>query len=103
MGCLAVASAMLLKNPEMPRKRTLRERIYEELVHLILSGELPSGGLVDEKQGDRQIAGEPNPVPRGDRDIGKGWAGQDKTLSRPLCAQFFAQRGQGSPRIIQAG
>jgi DNA-binding GntR family transcriptional regulator len=41
---------MLLKNPEMPRKRTLRERIYEEVVHLILSGELPSGGWVDEKQ-----------------------------------------------------
>jgi DNA-binding GntR family transcriptional regulator len=50
MGCLAVASSMLLKNPKMPRKRTLRERIYEEVVHLILSGELPSGGWVDEKQ-----------------------------------------------------
>ena len=32
------------------RKRTLRERIYEEVVHLILSSELPSGGWVDEKQ-----------------------------------------------------
>jgi len=32
------------------RKTTLRERIYEEVVHLILSGELPSGGCVDEKQ-----------------------------------------------------
>ena len=31
-------------------KRTLRERIYEEVVHLILSSELPSGGWVDEKQ-----------------------------------------------------
>ena len=63
---------MLIKNTEKPRKTTLRERIYEEVVHLILSGELPSGGWVDEKQGDRQIAGEPNPVPRGDRDTGKG-------------------------------
>jgi DNA-binding GntR family transcriptional regulator len=34
---------MLFKNPEKPHKRTLRERIYEEVVHLILSGELPSG------------------------------------------------------------
>jgi DNA-binding GntR family transcriptional regulator len=50
MGCLAAASSMLHKNPEKPRKRTLRERIYEEVVHLILSGELPSGGWVDEKQ-----------------------------------------------------
>jgi DNA-binding GntR family transcriptional regulator len=41
---------MLIKNLEKLSKRTLRERIYEELVHLILSGELPSGGWVDEKQ-----------------------------------------------------
>ena len=41
---------MLIKNLEKMRKRTLRERIYEEVVHLILSGELPSGGWVDEKQ-----------------------------------------------------
>jgi DNA-binding GntR family transcriptional regulator len=41
---------MLIKNLEKQRKRTLRERIYEEVVHLILSGELPSGGWVDEKQ-----------------------------------------------------
>jgi DNA-binding GntR family transcriptional regulator len=40
---------MLIKNLEQP-KRTLRERIYEEIVHLIISGELPSGGWVDEKQ-----------------------------------------------------
>src|ERR1700676_1777285 len=40
---------MLIKNLEKLRKRTLRERIYEEVVHLILSGELPSGGWVDEK------------------------------------------------------
>jgi DNA-binding GntR family transcriptional regulator len=41
---------MLIKDLEKLRKRTLRERIYEEIVHLILSGELPSGGWVDEKQ-----------------------------------------------------
>src|SRR4030081_2066392 len=50
MGRLAGASLMLIKNLEKLRKRTLRERIYEEVVHLILSGELPSGGWVDEKQ-----------------------------------------------------
>jgi DNA-binding GntR family transcriptional regulator len=32
------------------RSRTLRERIYEEVVRLIFSGELPRGGWVDEKQ-----------------------------------------------------
>jgi len=41
---------MLIKNLEKQRKRTLRERIYEEVVRLIFSGELPRGGWVDEKQ-----------------------------------------------------
>jgi DNA-binding GntR family transcriptional regulator len=41
---------MPTKDLEKLHKRTLRERIYEEVVHLILSGELPSGGWVDEKQ-----------------------------------------------------
>jgi DNA-binding GntR family transcriptional regulator len=41
---------MLIKNLEKLRKKTLRERIYEEVVRLIVSGELPSGGWVDEKQ-----------------------------------------------------
>ena len=50
MGCVVDASFMLIKNAEKLRKTTLRERIYEEVVHLILSGELPSGGWVDEKQ-----------------------------------------------------
>ena len=40
---------MLIKNAEKLRKTTLRERIYEEVVRLI-SGELPSGGWVDERQ-----------------------------------------------------
>jgi len=50
MGRLAGASLMLIKIPEKLRKRTLRERIYEEVVRLILAGELPSGGWVDEKR-----------------------------------------------------
>jgi DNA-binding GntR family transcriptional regulator len=41
---------MLIKNLEKLRKKTLRERIYDEIVRLIVSGELPSGGWVDEKQ-----------------------------------------------------
>lgn len=41
---------MLIKIPEKLSKRTLRERIYEEVVRLILAGELPSGGWVDEKR-----------------------------------------------------
>jgi DNA-binding GntR family transcriptional regulator len=41
---------ILSNNAKKVRKTTLRERIYEEVVHLILSGELPSGGCVDEKQ-----------------------------------------------------
>jgi DNA-binding GntR family transcriptional regulator len=41
---------MIIKGLEKLGKKTLRERIYEEIVRLIFSGELPSGGWVDEKQ-----------------------------------------------------
>src|SRR6202163_1080425 len=50
MGSLVDASSMPIKDLEKLRKKTLRERIYEEVVRLIVSGELPSGGWVDEKQ-----------------------------------------------------
>jgi DNA-binding GntR family transcriptional regulator len=50
MDRLAGASVMLIEIPEKLRKRTLRERIYDEVVRLILAGELPSGGWVDEKR-----------------------------------------------------
>jgi DNA-binding GntR family transcriptional regulator len=41
---------MPIKDLEKLRKKTLRERTYEEVVRLIVTGELPSGGWVDEKQ-----------------------------------------------------
>src|ERR1700688_5062093 len=41
---------MPIKDLEKLRKKTLRERIYEEVVRLIVSGELPSGGWLDEKR-----------------------------------------------------
>jgi len=41
---------MLIKDLEKLPKKTQRERIYEEVVRLIVSGELPSGGWLDEKQ-----------------------------------------------------
>jgi DNA-binding GntR family transcriptional regulator len=50
LGRLADASLMLIKDIEKLRKKTLRERIYEEVLRLIVSGELPSGGWVDEKR-----------------------------------------------------
>jgi DNA-binding GntR family transcriptional regulator len=50
MGFGADASSMPIKDLEKLGKKTLRERIYEEVVRLIVSGELPSGGWVDEKQ-----------------------------------------------------
>jgi DNA-binding GntR family transcriptional regulator len=39
-----------MTNLERSPKTTLRERIYEEIVRLILAGELASGGWVDEKR-----------------------------------------------------
>src|ERR1700682_3991107 len=47
MGSLVDASSMPIKKVT---QKTLRERVYEEVVRLIVSGELPSGGWVDEKQ-----------------------------------------------------
>src|SRR6202051_2504725 len=47
---LTGASLMLIKNLEKQRKKPLGERIYEEVLRLIVSGELPSGGWVDEKR-----------------------------------------------------
>src|SRR6476469_9082380 len=49
MGCVIDASFMLTKDLEKLPRKTLRERIYEEVVRLIVSGELPSGGWLDEK------------------------------------------------------
>ena len=77
---------MLIKDLEKPRKRTLRERIYEEIVHLILSGEFAEWRMGGREAGHPQAAGESNPVPQGDRDPCKGWAGRDQTLSWLLCA-----------------
>src|SRR5258708_25024849 len=50
MGCVVDASFMLIRDLEKLPRKTLRERIYEEVVRLIVSGEVPSGGWVDEKQ-----------------------------------------------------
>jgi len=50
MGWPIDAWLMAIKSLEKLSKRTLRERIYEEVVRLIFSGELPRGGWVDEKQ-----------------------------------------------------
>jgi hypothetical protein len=68
---------MQINNAEKLRKRTLRERIYEEVVHRILSGELPSGGWVDERQVIERLRVS-RTRSRGDRDTCKGWAGRDR-------------------------
>ena len=39
--------------------------------------------------GDRQAAGESNPVPGGDRDTGKGRVGRDQALSRGETADLY--------------
>src|ERR1700687_1096573 len=40
---------MVIKSLAKLDKKSLRDRIYEEVVRLIVSGELPSGGWVDKK------------------------------------------------------
>jgi hypothetical protein len=93
---------MLIKNLEKLRKTTLRERIYEEVVRLILAGELPTGGWVDEKRVIDRLRVSRTPFSRSDRDTGKGRSGRDQALSRLLRAQLFPQRDRGSLRAIQA-
>ena len=93
---------MLIKNLEKLRKRTLRERIYEEVVRLILAGELPSGGWVDEKRVIDKMRVSRTPIPRGHRDTGSGRAARDQALSRILRTHIFPQRDRGSLRAFQA-
>jgi DNA-binding GntR family transcriptional regulator len=63
-------------------KRTLRERIYEEVVHLILSGESPSGGWVDEKQVMQKLRASRTPFREAIGILAKG----GQAVSRLLCA-----------------
>ena len=93
---------MLIKIPEKLSKRTLRERIYEEVVRLILAGELPSGGWVDEKRVIDKLRVSRTPFREAIGILAKGGAGRDQALSRLLRAQLFPQRDRGSLRAIQA-
>src|SRR5712672_3606717 len=67
-----------MPNLERSLKRTLRERIYEEIVRLILAGETGERRMGGREAGDRQAAGKSHPIPRGNRDTGKGRAGRDQ-------------------------
>src|SRR5712691_1366572 len=97
-GRLAGASPM--PNLERSLKRTLRERIYEEIVRLILAGETGERRMGGREAGDRQAAGKSYPIPRGNRDTGKGRAGRDQAISRLLRAQLFQQQDLGSLRAL---
>src|SRR5258705_10312686 len=101
MGRLAGASLMLIKNLEKLRKRTRRERICEEVVHLILSGELPSGGWLDEKQVIHKLRVSRTPFREAIGILAKGGLVEIRPY-RVLCAQLLPQRDRGSLRAIQA-
>jgi hypothetical protein len=93
---------MLIKNAEKLRKTTLRERIYEEVVRLILSGELPSGGWVDEKQVVERLRVSRTRFARRSGYL-QMVGGRDQALSRLLCAQLFSQRDRGPLRNYTSG
>jgi len=63
---------MLIKNLEKLRKKTLRGRSYEEVVRLIASGELRSGGWVDEKQVIDKLRVSRTPFRKAIRILAKG-------------------------------
>ena len=72
------------------RKRTLRERIYEEVVHLILSSELPSGGWVDEKQVAHKLRVSRTPFREALEILAKrvGWS-RSSLIAAFMCAAFL--------------
>jgi|GraSoi_2013_20cm_1033751.scaffolds.fasta_scaffold00805_2 DNA-binding GntR family transcriptional regulator len=45
--------------------------------------------MAGREAGHPQAAGQSNPVPRGDRDPSKGWAGRDQALSRFYVRSFY--------------
>src|SRR5450755_3978781 len=63
---------MVIKSLEKLEKKTLRERIYEEIVRLIVSGELPSGGWVDEKQVIKRLRASRTPFREAIGTLAKG-------------------------------
>jgi Bacterial regulatory proteins, gntR family len=78
------------------RKGTLRERIYEKVVHLISSSELPSGGWVDEKQVAHKLRVSRTPFREALEILAKragGWS--RSSLIAPFMYAAFSQRGSG--------
>src|ERR1700692_1219849 len=63
---------MVIKSLAKLDKKTLRERIYEEVVRLIVSGELPSGGWVDEKLGIKRLGVSRTPFREAIGTLAKG-------------------------------
>ena len=87
---------MLIKNAEKLRKTTLRERIYEEVVHLILSGELPSGGWVDEKRVIDRLRVSRTPFREAIGHLQRvGWS-RSSPITAFMCAAFLAARPRTS-------
>jgi hypothetical protein len=81
-GCIVV---------EKLRKRTLRERVYKRSVRLILFGELPSGGWVDEKRVIDKAVVRRTPF-REENSYWQRRTRRDQAFRRLLCSQL-------SPRI----
>ena len=92
MGSLADASFMAIKTPEKLRKRTLRERIYQEVVHLILSSELPSDGWVDEKQVTYKLRVSRTPFREAIERLAKGGLVESSLIAAFMCAAFLTPR-----------
>jgi DNA-binding GntR family transcriptional regulator len=89
MGWAIDAWLMAIKSLEKLSKRTLRERIYEEVVRLIFSGELPRGGWVDEKQVIDRLRVSRTPFREAIGTLAKAGLIEIKP-SRLLCAQLFS-------------
>jgi DNA-binding GntR family transcriptional regulator len=93
---------MVIKSLAKLDKKTLRERIYEEVVRLIVSGELPSGGWVDEKLVIKRLRVSRTPFREAIGTLAKGGLIEIKPYRGFYVRSFFSQRNCGPIRAIQA-
>ena len=92
MGCVVDASFMLIRDLEKLPRKTLRERIYEEVVRLIVSGELPSGGWLDEKQVIDRLRVSRTPFREAIGTLAMGGLVEISLTAAFMCAAFLAMR-----------
>src|SRR5450631_802913 len=101
VGCLVDVPFMVIKSLAKLDKKTLRERIYEEVVRLIIYGELPSGGWVDEKLVIKRLRVSRTPFREAIGTLAKGGLIEIKPY-RGFYVRSFSRNETAPIRAVQA-